>query len=64
MRVINHFYVTQSSQLSLSPPLVPFQSVILDITSDDDLRYELGSRLEIRIHFECKLNEPMHIGMR
>ncbi len=25
---------------------------------------ELGSRLERPIHFECKLNEPMHIGMR
>ncbi len=25
---------------------------------------ELGSRLERSIHFECKLNEPMHIGMR
>ncbi len=24
---------------------------------------ELGSRLERPIHFECKLNEPMHIGM-
>ncbi len=25
---------------------------------------ELGSRLERPIHFKCKLNEPMHIGMR
>ncbi len=25
---------------------------------------ELGYRLERPIHFECKLNEPMHIGMR
>ncbi len=25
---------------------------------------ELGSRLERPIHFECKLNKPMHIGMR
>ncbi len=25
---------------------------------------ELGSRLERPIHLECKLNEPMHIGMR
>ncbi len=25
---------------------------------------ELGSRLERPIHFECKLNEPIHIGMR
>ncbi len=25
---------------------------------------ELGSRLERPIYFECKLNEPMHIGMR
>ncbi len=25
---------------------------------------DLGSRLERPIHFECKLNEPMHIGMR
>ncbi len=25
---------------------------------------ELGSRVERPIHFECKLNEPMHIGMR
>ncbi len=25
---------------------------------------ELGSHLERPIHFECKLNEPMHIGMR
>ncbi len=25
---------------------------------------ELGSRLERPFHFECKLNEPMHIGMR
>ncbi len=25
---------------------------------------ELGSRLERPIHFECKLNEPMHIGKR
>ncbi len=25
---------------------------------------ELGSRIERPIHFECKLNEPMHIGMR
>ncbi len=25
---------------------------------------ELGSRLERPIHYECKLNEPMHIGMR
>ncbi len=25
---------------------------------------ELGSRLETPILFECKLNEPMHIGMR
>ncbi len=25
---------------------------------------ELESRLERPIHFECKLNEPMHIGMR
>ncbi len=25
---------------------------------------KLGSRLERPIHFECKLNEPMHIGMR
>ncbi len=25
---------------------------------------DLGSRLEKPIHFECKLNEPMHIGMR
>ncbi len=25
---------------------------------------ELGSRLERPIHFECKLNEPMHIGMQ
>ncbi len=25
---------------------------------------ELGSRLERPIHFECNLNEPMHIGMR
>ncbi len=24
----------------------------------------MGSRLERPIHFECKLNEPMHIGMR
>ncbi len=24
---------------------------------------ELGSRIERPIHFECKLNEPMHIGM-
>ncbi len=24
----------------------------------------MGSRLERSIHFECKLNEPMHIGMR
>ncbi len=25
---------------------------------------ELGSRLERPIYFECKLNEPMHIGMQ
>ncbi len=25
---------------------------------------ELGYRLERPIHFECKLNKPMHIGMR
>ncbi len=25
---------------------------------------ELGSRLERSIYFECKLNEPMHIGMQ
>ncbi len=25
---------------------------------------ELGSRLERPIHFECNLNEPMHIGMQ
>ncbi len=25
---------------------------------------DLGSRLERPIHFECKLNEPMNIGMR
>ncbi len=25
---------------------------------------ELGYRLERPIHFECKLNEPMHIGLR
>ncbi len=25
---------------------------------------DLGSRLERPIHFECKLNEPLHIGMR
>ncbi len=25
---------------------------------------ELGSRLKRPIHFDCKLNEPMHIGMR
>ncbi len=25
---------------------------------------ELGYRLERPIHFECKLNEPIHIGMR
>ncbi len=25
---------------------------------------KLGSRLERPIHFECKLKEPMHIGMR
>ncbi len=25
---------------------------------------ELGYHLERPIHFECKLNEPMHIGMR
>ncbi len=25
---------------------------------------KLGSRLGRPIHFECKLNEPMHIGMR
>ncbi len=25
---------------------------------------EFGSRLERPIHFECKLNEPIHIGMR
>ncbi len=25
---------------------------------------ELGYRLERPIHFECKLNEPMHIGIR
>ncbi len=24
----------------------------------------MGSRLERPIHFKCKLNEPMHIGMR
>ncbi len=24
----------------------------------------MGSRLERPIYFECKLNEPMHIGMR
>uniref|UniRef100_A0A672QH31 Glypican 6b n=1 Tax=Sinocyclocheilus grahami TaxID=75366 RepID=A0A672QH31_SINGR len=35
------------------------QSVTLDVTSATD---ELGSRLERPIHFECKLNEPMHIG--
>ncbi len=25
---------------------------------------ELGYRLERPIHFECQLNEPMHIGMQ
>ncbi len=25
---------------------------------------DLGSCLERPIHFECKLNEPMHIGLR
>ncbi len=42
-----------------------------DITHSDrqigkhcSLSVELGSRLERPIHFECKLNEPMRIGMR
>ncbi len=40
---------------------VPFQSVTFDITSVND---ELGISPERPIYFECKLNEPMHIGMR
>ncbi len=40
---------------------VPYQSVTLDVTSEDR---RLGYRLERPIHFECKLNEPMHIGMQ
>uniref|UniRef100_A0A673K9F7 Ig-like domain-containing protein n=1 Tax=Sinocyclocheilus rhinocerous TaxID=307959 RepID=A0A673K9F7_9TELE len=40
--------------------MIPFQSVTLNVTSVTD---ELGSRLERPIHFECKLNEPTHIGI-
>ncbi len=40
---------------------VPFQSVTLAVTSVTD---ELGISLERPIYLECKLNEPMHTGMR
>ncbi len=48
-------------QWTSSLSLCSLSVVTLDVTSWTD---ELGSCLERPIYFECKLNEPMHIGMQ
>ncbi len=54
MRTNDHCFHTLSTQFPISRSL----------STSRRRTDELGSRLERPIHFECKLNEPMHIGMR
>ncbi|XP_048027547.1 uncharacterized protein LOC125255978 [Megalobrama amblycephala] len=49
-------------QPALTQLLSSFQSITLDVSLEKT--GELGSHLEGPIYFECKLNKPVHIGMR